>query len=339
MSEIGKTIWRSLSSRRLTLGLLAAAGVAIAAATFTEAAQGPEAGRLYVYESKWFEAVLFLLGANLTANLHRWWPLRFPRVGFLLIHLAVIVILTGAAATRYFGYEGVLAVRKGAESAQMVSRTNHLKLTVDGQTGSRRVHLLNDGPRDRMVDIEVGGANWRVEVLEYWPHYLRGATDDEEAPAAMRLQITSPDGETAASVVVVGDKRNLLLALGDQRIEVGVGPVTIPLPYRIRLEDFVMTTYPGSDNPAYFESFVRLFDDESGSEGHAGRIYTNGPLLYRGFKHFQWSYDEDRQGTILIISRDPGRVPTYAGYGLITLGFCLVMVQKFTRRRLAGGDA
>lgn len=339
MSGIAKSIGRALSSRRLTLGLLTAAAVAIAVATFLEAGLGPEAGRLFVYETIWFEAILLLLGLNLTANLRRWWPLKFEHAGFLLIHAAVIVILAGAGATRYFGYEGVLALRKGAESSRMVSRTNHLQITCGTETGSRRMHFLSGGPHEETMRIRVGTEPWNAEVVEYWPHYRRGATTDETAPAALRVRISAPEtppvdsaAPSATVILVVGSKREVSVAVGGRLVGLSCGPVPIALPYRIGLEDFVMTTYPGSENPAFFESFVRVFDLEGDGPGRPGRIFTNGPLLYRGFKHFQWSYDKDRQGTILIISRDPGRLPTYAGYGLITLGFCLLLVQRLVRR-------
>lgn len=326
-------VWRFLSSRRLTLVLLTVTGFAVAVATFIESAQGTDAARLFVYGSWWFVGVLLMLGVNLSANLDRWLPLSVGRVGFFLIHVAVIVILAGAAATRFLGYEGILALRKGAEASQMLSRENHFKITVGQETGSHQIYLLPDGPHDRAVDIEVDGQRYRIEVLEYWPHYRRGPSQDENAPAALRLQITDAEGSTATAITVMRDTRDVAVSLGGRKLGLGFGPVKIELPYRIRLENFVMTTYPGSDNPAYFESFVRIYDSDRGINGMAGRIYTNGPLMYRGFKHFQWSYDEDRQGTILIISNDPGRLPTYIGYGLITLGFFLVLLRKLLHRQ------
>ena len=42
-------------------------------------------------------------------------------------------------------------------------------------------------------------------------------------------------------------------------------------------------TYPGSNNPASFESHVRLHDPERGVEGEPVRIYMNHPLTYKGF--------------------------------------------------------
>ena len=65
----------------------------------------------YVYETKWFEAIMWLLGINLIGVMFRYKTYKKPPI--FLLHLSVIVILLGAAITRYFGYEGQLHLRNG----------------------------------------------------------------------------------------------------------------------------------------------------------------------------------------------------------------------------------
>jgi len=105
------------------------------------------------------------------------------------------------------------------------------------------------------------------------------------------------------------------------------GPVLRYLPYSVRLDDFVLETYPGSDNPATYESYVSLFDDDLGVDGEKFHIYMNYPMNHRGSKHFQSSYDQDRLGTILSVNHDPGKWPTYVGYFMISLGFLLIIAK------------
>jgi len=115
--------------------------------------------------------------------------------------------------------------------------------------------------------------------------------------------------------------------LGDDVYWLAYGPVMRTLPYELFLEDFLLETYPGSDNPASYESHVLLNDPERGIEGRPVRIWMNNPLNHRGTKHFQSSYDRDRLGTVLSINRDPGKMPTYIGYTIFTLGFVLVLIK------------
>ena len=56
-------------------------------------------------------------------------------------------------------------------------------------------------------------------------------------------------------------------------------------------------------------------------------IFMNSPMNHAGSKHFQSSYDQDRQGTVLTVNHDPGKIPTYFGYTLITLGFILIIFK------------
>ena len=65
----------------------------------------------YVYETKWFEALMWLLGINLIGVMFRYKTYKKPPI--FLLHLSIIIILIGAAITRYFGYEGQLHLRNG----------------------------------------------------------------------------------------------------------------------------------------------------------------------------------------------------------------------------------
>lgn len=156
---------------------------------------------------------------------------------------------------------------------------------------------------------------------------LPGSSDDDRAPAAARISVTGPDGASAQAVVVQNDDRGETVTLGDRQAVLRLGAVVVDLPYSLHLDDFLLLTYPGSRNPASYESHVRLYDPEQGIDGRPVRIYMNHPLTHRGFKHFQSSYDPDEKGTVLSVNYDPGKVPTYLGYGLLTLGFLLILLR------------
>ena len=64
---------------------------------------------IYVYGSRWFELIMWLLGLNLVGVLYRYKTYKKPPI--FLVHIAIIVILIGAATTRYFGLGGVLHLR------------------------------------------------------------------------------------------------------------------------------------------------------------------------------------------------------------------------------------
>jgi len=166
-------------------------------------------------------------------------------------------------------------------------------------------------------------------LREELPHVrLRPAlSTDERAPAAVRLSVADGDGERAEAIVIEDDDRGETVDLGGIDATLRFGAIVIDLPYSIHLDDFRMLTYPGSRNPASYESHVRLYDEAQGEDGRPVRIYMNHPLTHRGFKHFQSSYDPDELGTVLSVNYDPGKIPTYLGYGLLTLGFLMILAR------------
>jgi len=318
-----------LASPGLTLTLLCLIGLSIATATFIESARGTGAAKSLVYNARWFEVVLGLFGLNLTLALRRWWPFRPRLLGFVFIHLAVIVILTGSAVTRYFGFEGTMYIREGASSEVIYSRNTHVVVDIDQESGSFPVRLFREGDQNISRHIEIGGESYRVDVEHFQPGDPMGGG----GWGTVTLRVTDSQGNTASGTVRESMRIRTTVVLGDRQVGLGYGPVKISLPFRIQLDDFVMITYPGSDNPVDYESHVRLFDSARGIEGNPSRIYMNHPLSHQGYKLFQSSYDDDRRGTVLTVNFDPGKVPTYFGYGLITLGFILVFAKDLLWRR------
>ncbi len=151
------------------------------------------------------------------------------------------------------------------------------------------------------------------------------ASDNPNAPAAARVSIAS--GNDRADALVVKDGQPVTVDVGGQSIALDYGALIMPLTYSLTLEDFVLKTYPGSDNPASYESFLKLNDPANGVVDRPVHIYMNHPLNYAGSKHFQSSYDQDRHGTILSVNHDPGKWPTYLGYAMLTLGFLLILLR------------
>ena len=107
-----------------------------------------------------------------------------------------------------------------------------------------------------------------------------------------------------------------------------IGPEEKPLPFSLRLKDFTLIRYPGSNSPSSYESLVTLTDKELGlNEDH--KIFMNNILNHRGYRFYQSSYDMDEKGTILSVNDDlPGTLITYLGYFLLALGILLSIFNK-----------
>lgn len=118
------------------------------------------------------------------------------------------------------------------------------------------------------------------------------------------------------------------------------GRVEQELPFFLRLREFQLERYPGSNSPSSFASEVTLIDTEHNVEKDY-RIYMNNILKYRGYRFFQSSYDKDEMGTVLSVNFDSlGTAITYFGYFIMTLGMIFTLFARGSRfRRLAAASA
>ena len=111
--------------------------------------------------------------------------------------------------------------------------------------------------------------------------------------------------------------------------ELSLNPIKIELPFSIKLDKFELLRYAGSNSPMSYSSFVKIQDEKTGDYDY--HIYMNHVLDHGGYRFFQSSYDQDEQGTILSVNRDPGKWPTYLGYALLGIGFFFNILNPHSR--------
>ena len=116
-------------------------------------------------------------------------------------------------------------------------------------------------------------------------------------------------------------------------IAIQYGSRKIDIPFAIRLNDFVLDRYPGSDSPSSFTSNVQVFDSQ-GNLIKPFSIYMNNILNFKGYRFYQSSYDPDEKGTYLSVNNDFwGTAVTYFGYFILIVGIVLSLFAKGSRFR------
>ncbi|MDX6182962.1 cytochrome c biogenesis protein CcsA [Flavobacterium sp. Fl-77] len=102
------------------------------------------------------------------------------------------------------------------------------------------------------------------------------------------------------------------------------------LPFKIKLNDFIATKYPGTEKSySAFESKVTVQDSATTFDA---AIYMNHVLDYKGFRFFQSSFDPDEKGTVLSVNHDFwGTSITYLGYFMLYFGMMAIMFTKNSR--------
>ena len=109
---------------------------------------------------------------------------------------------------------------------------------------------------------------------------------------------------------------------------------TRQLPFKIRLDNFHIIYYEGTDTPADYQSELTISPDAQHEEQSI--ISMNKILSRQSFRFYQSSYDDDQQGSTIAINSDPYGIPvTYLGYALLFFSLLYMLIDpKGTFRKL-----
>ncbi|WP_456451502.1 cytochrome c biogenesis protein CcsA, partial [Hydrogenimonas sp.] len=170
---------------------------AIGAATFIENDYGTQTAKALVYNAKWFELLLFLLALNLVANIVRFKMWRPGKRLVFIFHAAFIVILVGAAITRYIGYEGIMHIREGQASSEIISDRTFLQLEAmkEGKryTYAKPVLFSKIGDNHLKQTVKLGDETLTMEVVRYIPDAAEKIVVDPEGGPIVSLMVASGD--------------------------------------------------------------------------------------------------------------------------------------------------
>ncbi|MBN2772817.1 MAG: cytochrome c biogenesis protein CcsA, partial [Prolixibacteraceae bacterium] len=164
--------------------------------------------------------------------------------------------------------------------------------------------------------------------LTYMPQENGGFSYD-----AFLAKITVENESTEITVSgtngMVGEPHYVFLSGAE--IKISYGSKNIELPFSLKLNDFQLDRYPGSNSPSSYASEVVLIDKNDGIE-KPFRIFMNNILKYKGFRFFQSSYDQDEMGTVLSVNNDLiGTSVTYFGYLILAIGMVLTLFNRNSR--------
>ncbi len=446
-----KKIQNILINTRTMAVLMLVYAAAMGYATFLENDYGTPTAKALIYEAKWFELVMFLLILNFIGNISRYRLWKREKWPVLIFHLSFVLLFIGGAITRYISYEGIMHIREGDTSNEIVTDKHFLKIQIEDKgdvlryqdipylmsplnknlkasynfhdqkisvrtidfvqrkkdslvadpNGLEYLHFVSAGDKGRVnyylkpgESKSLGGtlvsynrpidgaiefksengklfiktpvdANYMVMATQdsgnvkqnvYEPLALRSLytindirivvpeglkkgklmafegdkKKDQSLPDALTMEVQGPKTKQTVELVVERGNPNLFkqISIDGLNIMLGFGPKVYTTPFALRLEDFVMETYPGSSSPSAYESHVTIIDE--GKETPY-KIYMNNVLNHKGYRFFQASFDEDRQGTVLSVNHDFwGTLITYIGYFFLFTAMFVIFFWKGT---------
>lgn len=161
---------------------------------------------------------------------------------------------------------------------------------------------------------------------------LSGPKDDKKLDVIV-VDVTA--NEETKRVELTGGKFNVdntqEFTLDGLNFRLWYGAKVLTAPFSVKLNDFQLEKYPGSESAASYASEVTVIDNE---ESFDYRIFMNHILDHKGYKFFQSSYDlsGEREQTHLSVNHDFwGTFITYLGYSLLYTGMICIFFAKHTR--------
>jgi hypothetical protein len=301
---------------------------------------------------------LFLL-VNLFAAHLRYYQPGGRKYGIALIHLGVVMLLVGQLLTDVLSVETVLHLRNG-ETKNYTESSRQFELAVVD---------MSDPQNDKVVAIDARTLGRQSEIRHAeLPFVIRVNTffgnsivAQKQEPGVSPVTVSQGYGNglwwREVPQVTEMDKRDLPSAIVEvmdgaasrgtyfvtgyiqqpQLVEAGGRVYRLEMrlarfykPYSIHLVKFSHDRYPGTDKPRNFSSLVRVQHPGTG-ENREVLIYMNKPLRFEGETFYQASYDQDDQGTVLQVVRNPGWLTPYLACVIAALGMSLHFLLHLVR--------
>ncbi|HEV2328968.1 MAG TPA: cytochrome c biogenesis protein ResB [Verrucomicrobiae bacterium] len=324
---------------------------------------GDSGVKIPIFPGGYFLGTVLLI--NLLAAHLRFYQPGKRKIGIMLIHLGVVLLLVGQMLTDALSQESALHLRIGeAKNYSEAQRDYELAITDTTDRKSENVVaipatlLAREGQApDGTLPFEVRvrtfyansdlsdkpAANFRpvpqTAVMGgfYWRELPREtAMDRVDMPSAI-IEIAGSHDAPSAYLVSACLTQPQRFACNGRTYEMALRPQRFYMPFSLKLLQFHHDNYPGTDIPKNFSSRVRVRNPET-REDREVLIYMNNPLRYSGLTFYQASYDPDDGGSVLQVVRNPGWLTPYFSCLLVGAGLVVQFLQHlipFLKRRLA----
>lgn len=171
---------------------------AIGIATFIENDFGTSAAQKLIYKAWWFELLLLLFGGSIVYNIIQYRMVQQRKWSLLLFHSSILIILLGAALTRYIGFEGVMHIRENTSSSTFLSADTHLLFEVSKEGNiyefSEPVLFASLGNNSFSETYLVDGDLIEIKVTDFLANPEQILESSESGKPTLKLVIAGTGG-------------------------------------------------------------------------------------------------------------------------------------------------
>jgi len=193
-----KQLLNLLGSMKTMALLMSIFAFAIGYATFIENDYGTITAKAEIYNAKWFEILLGLLTINLIYNINKYKMFSIKKAPIFIFHLSFLVIILGAAITRFVGFEGSMHIREGGESNYITSAETFFNVSAkvgDKEvSSSEAVYLSKKSKNTLETSLHVEGKDVKVELINYIPDVMESLEEGTDGGFEVLELMVTGDG-------------------------------------------------------------------------------------------------------------------------------------------------
>ena len=306
----------------------------------------------------------FTLGALLIINLAfahvRHFKATTAKIGNLMIHAGLLLLLGGGFVTAIYQEESAMIIPEGEQRNYSEAFREFEIALVQKSAASDAVVAIPDSilrdiaAKKAPSSVELPGTPYTLVVQTYHPNAMLRAKS--QMPDGLALKATQgigartelaykplpesyddnkPNAPTAIVELKTKDKSlgtwalnlNLTESFDAQTFEDAGKTYELSLrrtryyvPFTVQLDKFTHEKYPGTETPKRFASDVTL---KEGASSFPFNISMNQPLRHAGLTFFQSSFGNTKEGknlSVLQVVRNPGWLIPYISVALMSLG-------------------
>jgi cytochrome c-type biogenesis protein CcsB len=172
--------------------------IAIAVATFIENDFGTSAAQKLIFKAWWFELLLGLFGISILVNIFRFRLIQQKKWATFAFHASILIILLGAAVTRYFGFEGMMHIRESGAANSILSADTYLVFEAEYQgqkyTFDDPVLFASLGKNTFQESYLLGDKEINVELTEFLPNPKEVMIHDDNGVPTIKIVIGGVNG-------------------------------------------------------------------------------------------------------------------------------------------------
>lgn len=278
-------------------------------------------------------------------------PVRWNRVGTLITHGGMLLLLVGGFFTAYFSNEGSMTIPEGETTSYYQdfhnlefavidkSPADYDAVTVFNQEYIKEGAVISDV--DFPFTITVEGYHRNIDIIRREPQVTDGFhgfaqrfefkaaeldTTFERNMAGMVLNIEGLDeGQNGTYMVFQFMDVPQTVSAGGKDYVIELRNKRYQLPFAIELLDFKTKDHPGTNTPSHYSSLVNVV---SGGIKREVLISMNEPLRNFDYTFYQYSFFQspDEEGTQLQVVQNAGRNYPYIASCIMAFGLLVHLV-------------